>query len=549
MICKLLIADDEPEIVSCLLEMIQGNSELELDLFKAYSANDALEIMETTRIDILLSDIKMPGLNGLQLLEKVKRKWPDCRVIFLTGYKEFSYAYAAIQSKGVRYLLKTEDDRIILGAVREAVEDIEMSLINMNILDMARQQLKNTAHLVQKEYLTGLINGSEGFATVEQELLDNLEVPLDAGSPVMMIVSGFHKSFAVLPARQRIEYLYSLKSLGEQYLPSKCRYIGFMASLTEWVWIIQYKCPAEANLCQPPDDVQLRSALELIQESCGKSLGLGVSIALSSKQIQFGTLAYEYHKLKQLLSSRYGTENNVILSDKSQCSEPKQSVRRYDAYNTISRLKEVETALESRDQESLLNTLTILFEGLTMRNMDDLSAIDVYLSVAMIFLKYINRWNIAVEIDTFADLGSLTRFDRHGNWLEASKYLSQLVLRILEARKDVEKRNDISIASRVRQYVITHLDDELSLTKLANIVFLNPSYLSYLFKECTGTNISDFISDMRLVKAKELLGGSMKRINEICMEIGYDSPHSFARFFRHCTGMSPLEYRESVKKT
>ena len=548
MIYKLLIVDDEPEIVSCLLEMLRRDNEMELDLFKAYSAKDALEIMETTRIDVLLSDIKMPGTNGLQLLEKVRQKWPDCRVIFLTGYKEFDYAYTVMQHKGVRYLLKTEDDQKILDAVREAVNEIEASLIDRNILDVARQQMKYAVHLVQKEYLSTLIDGSGVSGAITQESLDDLEVPLDAGSPVMMIVCRFDRAPVDMSVRQRLQYMYSLKSLGELYLPKKYNFICFTASLADLVWIYQYETVANTDVYSPTDDVQLRSALELLQASCRKTLSVSVSIAMSSKQIHYSALAYEYHKLKQLLVSKLGIDNEIILSDKSLLIEPKQSMRYDDSYNTINRLKAVGVSLESCQQGELLKNLALLLDSIGTKSKSDPLAMEVYLCVAMLFLRYINRWGLASKIEPVASLHKLTRVNDFESWFEASKYLSNLAIRMLEARNDDEKRKDISITTRVQQYIIEHPGEDLSLTKLADLVFLNPSYLSRLFKECARTNISDFISETRLLKAKELLSVTQKRINEISLEIGYDSPHSFARFFRHYTGMSPVEFRESINK-
>ena len=122
---RLLIVDDEKEILDWLTELFQETAEMDLDVYKAASGQAALDILNRTKIDIVLTDIRMPGLSGLQLLERIRGRWPLCRVIFLTGYNEFDYVYSAIKYDGVGYLLKTEEDEVILNTVRQAVNELD----------------------------------------------------------------------------------------------------------------------------------------------------------------------------------------------------------------------------------------------------------------------------------------------------------------------------------------------------------------------------------------------------------------------------------------
>lgn len=98
---RLLIVDDEEIIVNSLYEIFNSLPEIELDVYKAYSAQEAIDWLSRTRIDIVLSDIMMPEIDGLQLLEEIHKRWPFCKVIFLTGYEKFDYIYGALQIKDV----------------------------------------------------------------------------------------------------------------------------------------------------------------------------------------------------------------------------------------------------------------------------------------------------------------------------------------------------------------------------------------------------------------------------------------------------------------
>src|SRR5690606_19167582 len=97
----------------------------ELDVCRAYSGKEALAWMARTRIDIVLTDIRMPGMSGLDLSAQIVTHWPRCRIIFLTGYSEFEYAYQAIQMANVRYLLKTEGYDKVMETVREVVRELD----------------------------------------------------------------------------------------------------------------------------------------------------------------------------------------------------------------------------------------------------------------------------------------------------------------------------------------------------------------------------------------------------------------------------------------
>ena len=110
---RVLIVDDEPIIVQGLVSVL-SESGLDIDLYSAYSGEEALALLSETRMDIVISDVHMPGMDGLQLMSRIRADWPECRVIFLSGHSEFDTIYRAVQGDAVTFLLKTEGfDRII----------------------------------------------------------------------------------------------------------------------------------------------------------------------------------------------------------------------------------------------------------------------------------------------------------------------------------------------------------------------------------------------------------------------------------------------------
>ena len=122
---RLLVVDDEEIITNSLYEVFHQWMTEKLDVCRAYSGKEALNWMSRTRIDIVLTDIRMPGMSGLELTESIRALWPRSRIIFLTGYSDFDYAYQAIQMSNVRYLLKTEGFDKVMEVVKDVIDEIE----------------------------------------------------------------------------------------------------------------------------------------------------------------------------------------------------------------------------------------------------------------------------------------------------------------------------------------------------------------------------------------------------------------------------------------
>ena len=122
---RILVIDDEPIIADGLYELFAQDETFALEVHKVYSAPDALKLLDRLRIDIVLSDIKMPGMNGLELLTQIHRRWPFCHVIFLSGYSDFEYVQKAMQLGADSYILKSQGDEVVLETVYKTLALLE----------------------------------------------------------------------------------------------------------------------------------------------------------------------------------------------------------------------------------------------------------------------------------------------------------------------------------------------------------------------------------------------------------------------------------------
>lgn len=553
---RLLIVDDEAVITDGMYEVFQNLKDIELDVYKAYSGQEALKLLGKTRMDIVLTDIRMPGMDGLQLLEIIHGKWPKCKVIFLTGYNEFEYVYTAIQYEGVSYLLKTEGYSKIIGAVENAAAELERDFQLDAMLRQAKEQLGTTRYLLQEIYLNSIIKGEFCMHEINQKQFDELEIPMSASEPVIMLIGRIDGIPKGIPRSEKAGWLYSVKLIAEQYFSSYVQYTYFIHDNSTLVWFVQ---PGEDRL-QPGEGSEavwpeiltfIKGNVELMQENFMKSAGKSVSFALDDSPARWSELADRFFTLKMLLNYRIGNGSGMLLTDKIVLEKELQPSGGAGERITVKRIntEQLEEILEYGTKDDFLTAMDELSGPLTRAaSMHDIAALEHYYAVALVLISHINKWNLTEKIAFQIGLYKLMSVDYHESWSYAAEYLRQLGLLLFDIKGREEEKRAQDVIGIVQKHIMDniHLQEEVSLVRLAELVYFNPSYLSRLFKQVAGSNLSDYISECRIRKAKRLLENPDIKILEVAEAVGYGSATNFARFFKKLTNMTPQEYRDMV---
>ena len=546
---RLLIVDDEPDIADGLYIFFRNVEHLELDVYKAYSGSEAIEVLNHTKIDIVLTDICMPGLTGLNMLEKIHASWPQCRVIFLTGHEEFDYVYTAIKYEGVSYLLKTEGYDQIAKAVEKAIDQIEASMKTGKLVEMAQKYMTTVIPFMQKEYLTDLLNDDSVPGELRSRQFKELEIPLNPYLPVLMLLGRFDSIPAGISSVERMRILCSIKLIAEQSFPAVLTAVHVDCERTILLWLIQPKEFIENDNMESADFqwqqlVSLvKGNVDTIQSACRNSLNISISFIIDNEGTAWENLSGKYDSLKLLLYSRMGMGEDMLMVNGSIAG----STDMKSGVPPFKKMKLLEIYLESGQKEEffqLLYEARKCFNAVEGKHYNP--ALEVFYSISLMFLSYINRWNLTDKIAFKIGLNKLTHVDEHMSWDDAFAYFRELALVIFEIRDNEEKHGKMTSIDYIKQYINNHLSEDLSLARLAEKVYFNPSYFSRMFKQSTGINILSYINDIRIGKAKELLQGSDMKIHEIAAAVGYDSPSYFTQFFKRSVKISPQEYRDSV---
>lgn len=554
---RLLIVDDEEIIVNGLYEIFQNLNNADLDVYKAYSGREAMDWLSRTRIDIVLSDINMPGINGLELLIHIQKNWPQCHVVFLSGHEEFSYVYEAIKHTNVTYILKSEDPDKVVSAVLSAISRIENDVRTEDLVHQAKVQIEQAKALFQSDYILSLLRDESLQAEAHQ--LTHLGIPLRHDQPVIVMIGRLSGIRHEMSYSKRIESLNALRLLVSKYLGLHLASSAVLDDRHQYVWLLQ---PSSV-----PEDGQydavytfLSGTLEFIQTVCEDKIGFSSDFILSENPVAWDGLTDEYLRLSSLLESRTSLPGELIFGTNKEgqpgfeentaslLRDAQQDGRELESLLMRRRAGQTRMMLETGDKERFFESVNPILDILAMvKSKHNNYAAEAYFDISMAYLNYINRRQLADTIAFRASLAKLSNADLFDTWQEAVHYLRELGTMLFDLRGEDDNTRMSRMLALINEFVLDNLGKDLSLVRLAELVHLNPSYLSRLYKHLTGINLSAFIETAKVQKAKTLLLSLDQRVADVALQVGYDSSASFTRFFRKATGVTPQEFRDQSK--
>jgi len=559
---RLLIVDNEEYVVNGLCDMFNQQNHLNLDTTGVYSSLEALERIRSTKYDIVLSDIRMPGLNGIELHREIVRVWPRCKVIYLSGYDDFTYAQQALRNGSVNYILKTEGDEVIVRAVEQAIEQLKSEITSEQLLEKSRVQLKRAMTALQREFFSDILlseyTGSHDLAGRMQEL----EVPLSSDAPVFLAVGRVDEWPGQPSLYEQSLLFYAIQNIASEYLEMSVNLYSFVFDRAKLVWLIQPKLPALAHNSKVAEDMWsitvrfVQGTFEYVQNTCKEVLKLPISVSCADESTPWPAIRAKFEQLKAALGQGLGLRSELIIYssvDKDHLVNPfhqnPQPVQK--RLPTHREMIDLDYWFEANDRGRALaamsDWLQFSSEQVAEAGNKD-SRVTVYYMLVSVLLANMERSRNTEALAGDVDLHRLTRLDLHKTWDEASSYLLEITEAIFRMKYKGMVQEEKELITEIYAYIDRHIRDDLSLTAIAGAVGYNPSYLSRLFKHQAGQGISEYISEVRLRRARELLEQNILRIHEIARDVGFLSENYFYRFFKKAMNMTPQEYRDSASR-
>ena len=552
---KLFLVEDEIVMRDGIKRQINWEKEDIEFVGEASDGELAWPMILETKPDILLTDIKMPFMDGLELSALVRKELPDTAIIILSGYDEFVYAQQAVSLGVTDYLLKPLPPGKLLECIRRVQEKIEQERAqpenNAWSEELAREQKDAEKNLLFRALVTNDRSLKEILA-----MADHLGIHISARyySVILMTVRG--KENAMPSEQLRTE----LAAIPEQ-IPG---WIFFDRNENGFAMI------GTANSEEEISDTQkelIRRLKECVEKDAEHTWFIGAGRTVG----RISDIGKAYNSANKALSSRFITGmNRVVTADETDSVKKDLSGLQVSPLPTEARASEKDAAALDIDQavtndnsrkmlEEYLRTGTLeeaepflegLFQSIGEDNLNSYLLL-TYLSMDMYFtmVRFLKDMGRQVnEIDKkCGDINSLLKGRITAE--QARSYLTSYLKEVIALRDHNTEKRYGKILRQAVSYIDTHFDQEdISLNRVAQTVGMSPNHFSSIFSQELGTTFIEYLIGKRMERAKELLRTTQLRSSEVAYRVGYRDPHYFSSTFKKIQGMTPREYRVSYKE-
>ncbi len=509
---KVLLVDDQ-KIVRDSLRLTIPWSEFQYDeIYEAKDGEEALYLLKKKKMELLITDIKMPCMSGLELIEKAIQINPSMKIIIVTGYKDFEYAKKALKFGIDDFLLKPIDNQELKSALCKVGKAIgeEKKRTQLHRLSIVKERdciLKDLAQGNFLEYDRSTYVQDELFyhyfvVQIKVENLSEKKIEIDAMSKRLKEILN------KLKAKYDIEVFdYSMQEKREVFISFR-----------------SFRDEKEQNLLmlKIAKDIQLYFSLQ-----CSENLIMGIS------DIHHNMDEYQYaHKeAEQALEYRFFLETKNIIHYSSLSS--RSVYLRKDIFPIIMKL--IDAIKSNQDCTENLNEL--------MEELDGISNIDYVKKLITNILVALHGVVAEKAIEASCSERLKSQIERVERVDSISKMYEELKKDVLETQNLIYGHGMYSKAVQdAVNYIDLHFSEKLTLNDVADFVGLSSSYLSRVIKKETSCNFVDILNRIRIEKASMLLSEEHMKIYEVAQSVGFENSAYFYQIFKKYKGMTPKEY-------
>lgn len=515
---KVIIVDDEKIIIESISSLIDWDK---YGLALAGSAQNGIEaynLILKEKPDIVLTDIKMPGMNGLELIEKVKNELPDTVFIILSGYSEFDFASKAIQYGVKHYLLKPCDEEEIVPVLIKIINELNRIHSKEKFIQEINHSIHKVLPQVREQFLRDFAIGGIYREKDLEFFLKLFNIEDDRFKMILFRISNggdFIERFA-------------LRNISEEIIGSKVVYLDTIIE-KEILFLIK---PIEDNI--------LIERLEEIRDAFSTYYKLDISAAVS-REDSFSAIPSMFSEVKDSLKyAFYLGEGSIITKyDADFIKEKGNDTLKFDFENKIG------AYVKAGDIENLKQELKDFFDRIDVEKLDigltKSYSMELYLTIARqcppdLLNEYVKG------VVNIQDMYTLKQIQ---------EYIETVANEITNINYDYSVKKYSRIIDSVIKHINANIQNpDLSLSWVANkIVYMNENYLGKLFIKEIGEKFTQYVIRICMERAMELFDSPNDyKVYEVTEMVGFaDNSQYFSQVFKKVAGMSPSEYKKSIE--
>lgn len=524
---KTIIVDDEYLIRQLIIKSVDWTS-LGFEIIgEAENGRDALECINKWNPDFVIIDINIPFINGIDLAHIINKKHSHIKMVILTAYGDFDYARSAIKAGVVEYILKPVDAQSLEKALIVVREGILAEMRQNQYIKKLENQVTRYCSDNKDTVLKSIIYGRK----IEEEAFDgicnNINVKGENIYTIVLELDNYFKNWTSSSDREL--WKFCVFNITNEIISGECDCEIFeisenrIAVLADWAGTIDYL----AGLCGR------------VSEAVKQYLNFTVTVGLSRRHIGIRDCRVTYEEAVKALERKFyeGCYKVFVYDDVVYTSD--EDISQY-----IQNKEEILILLRLGNLQEVHAGINRILDDAMKNRVGKASIIYImgsYIYLAIGFMKEINC--DVNEINSYQKyyMDSLNHSETVS---DIKEYVNELYDRIQNSIKGNNNFKLLKIVENAKVYIEeNYASDKLSLTEIAEKLYVNPSYLSKIFKEQTKYSIIEYLVNFRLNKAKECMDRNRDNpICEVAYEVGYSDPLYFSKSFKKKYGISPQRY-------
>lgn len=521
---RVLLADDELLDLEGMKQFIPW-SELGMEIVGAVSNGFmACEVMERQSIDILVTDVNMPNMSGIELARHAIEKKPNVRIIFVSGYQDFHYVKEALSLKACSYVLKPMDDNELIASLRRISEELMLE-------ERQREEEENYQRMkpmAKNDLLVRLLEG---------------EIIWNQSDSMMKLAASYGLNHLEGPLRAAVLEIDDLDWPKSRDSDSDAG-TKLESCLNQFFEVVFSKDLHYCKLARNRVAIvlhgpEMRQALEEIRGAVDASISMSLTVGLGGEVQHISMLPLSYKQALEALDGKMFFGRGQVINYEDVRKAPELN----DAKTLDIRLDALFKAMSDYELVHIHDEIDNLFKSVsTLR-----SKFTVY-NLAMYIVFKLEHYLQELDEDLFDMLGMelhsldvVLKFERIGD------IRSWLVRRVFEISELIRRKKTSKNSRLIREIMKTmeeRMNENITLKDIAEQFSFSPNYLGHLFKEEVGKNFSEVLIGMRMEQARDLLKNPTMKIYEVADQVGYRYIPYFSRQFKETYGMTPMEFRK-----
>jgi two-component system response regulator YesN len=517
---KLLIADDESLERQAIKLIVSKNCSEITEIEEAANGREAIEKSMSFNPDIILLDIRMPGIDGIEAAGRIKKSRPESRIIFLTAFDYFEYAREAIKIGVENFIVKPAEDEQIIDAIKSITNELIKTKVQQNEQNSYDDKLAKVTIFLESEIVSSLSIGEVNEEQI-RELLELMNINSTKGCAAIIRFDG---------EGLQLEMTMRLYSSKIKDYTEKLGIFCLVNSVKSCLHIVGFS-KRDMNLDDINADMK-RLYTDLHNEMKNQiknriAIGIGNSFSdikgifrsfsgarVASAGCEGGSFVKSYEEVRRSTNNIYPIEKEKVLCERIILGDELYALSVYD---------------------EIMDWIENSYEALE----------DVILKAYELIIV-INR-SIAIDVKDKALEVSLRQLQQIDSRTELRSFIRDSIFRLIEDITYSQSDSGAAIIEKACEYINNNYAQQISLDDLASMVGFSSFYFSKVFKLYKSMNFIDYLTNVRINKGKELLRNPYISVREISELIGYNNADYFTRVFKRSEGITPTDYRNRKK--